>query len=224
MIDPRVEISLAYPRNTETGIMVDRSNFWQMVDRTKPSRLRVFGDSELADCLDYFAEIQSDSNLPPNESLTASERLTLIRSEMDLRHADARHRRTQRLASWAIAVGLMSIVAAVTSGVAQYFIHKPRANSWPVAESPVFDTPRPIESPTATPAITATPQSTAPGLVVAPTVPTVATPTPKPTASEQRRKKRRARPETKTKTNRASIEEILRSLVRPKPTPKPDRR
>src|SRR5262245_33383128 len=99
--------------------MADRSNFWKMVDRTKPSKLRVFGESELRDCLDYFSEIQSESTLPPNESITASERLTLIRSEIDLRDNDARHRRTQRLARWAIAVGMVSLAAAIISGIAQ---------------------------------------------------------------------------------------------------------
>lgn len=82
--------------------MADRSNFWKMVDRTKPSKLRVFGESELRDCQDYFLEIQSDSTLPPKEIITASQRLTLIRSEIDLRRGDAEHRRTQRLARWAI--------------------------------------------------------------------------------------------------------------------------
>jgi hypothetical protein len=206
--------------------MADRSNFWQMVDRTKPSKVRVFGDSELGDCLDYFSEIQSDSTVPPNEILTASERLTLIRSEMDLRHADARHRRTQRLASWAIAVGLVSIVVAVTSGIAQYFIHRPRADSWPAAtETPIFATPTPIASPTVTPLLAATPQIAMPDPTATPTVPVTITPTPKPTAPEQPRKKRVTRPKTKAKTDPGgSIDEMLRSLFRPKPTPRPDRR
>jgi hypothetical protein len=52
-------------------------------------------------------EIQSDSTLPPNEIITASERLTLIRSEIDLRHGDASHGQTQRLARWAIGVGMV---------------------------------------------------------------------------------------------------------------------
>ena len=70
--------------------MADRSNFWKMVDRTKPSKLRVFPESELWECENYFLEIQSDSTLPPNEIITASERLTLIRSELDLRNSDAK--------------------------------------------------------------------------------------------------------------------------------------
>ena len=204
--------------------MRDRSNFWQMVDRTKPIKLRVFGDTELGDCLDYFSEIQADSTLPPNETLAASERLTLIRSEMDLRHADARHRRTQRLAGWAITVGMVSIVVAVTSAVVQYFVHKPTAASWPAAtETPILATP--IASPTATPAPLAVPQIAMPDPVATPTVPDLTTPTPKSTAPEQRRKKRRTQSETKKKKDQdGSVEQLLRSLFRPKPTPRPNRR
>src|SRR6187397_1090512 len=95
--------------------MADRSNFWEMADRTKPSKLRVFAKSELRDCEDYFLEIQSDSTLSPNEIITASERLTLIRSEIDLRHSDARHEQTQRLARRAIGVGIVGIFSAVVA-------------------------------------------------------------------------------------------------------------
>jgi hypothetical protein len=103
----------------------DRSNFWKMVDRTKPSKLRAFAESELRDCQDYFLEIQSDSTLPPNEIITASERLALIRSEIDVRHSDAKHGQTQRLARWAIGVGMVSIALAIISGVAQRRANKP---------------------------------------------------------------------------------------------------
>ena len=48
---------------SEVRNMGDRPDFWKMVDRTKPSKLRVFGESELRDCLEYFSEIQSDSML-----------------------------------------------------------------------------------------------------------------------------------------------------------------
>ena len=95
--------------------MADRSNFWKMVDRTKPGKLRVFAESELRDCEDYFSEIQSDSMLPPNEIITASERLTLIRSEIDRRRRDARHEQTQRLARWAIRIGIVGIFSAVVA-------------------------------------------------------------------------------------------------------------
>jgi hypothetical protein len=95
--------------------MADRSNFWKMVDRTKPSKLRAFAKSEFRDCEDYFLEIQSDSTLSPNEIITALERLRLIRSEIDLRHSDAQHQQTQRLARWAIGVGIVGIFSAVVA-------------------------------------------------------------------------------------------------------------
>lgn len=95
--------------------MANRSNFWKMVDRTKPTKLRVFAESELRDCEDYFLESQSDPMLPPNEIITASERLSLIRSEIDLRHGDARHEQTQRLARLAIGIGIVGIFSAVVA-------------------------------------------------------------------------------------------------------------
>ena len=187
--------------------MADRSNFWKMVDRTRPSKLRAFAESELRDCQNYFLEIQSDSTLPPNEIITASERLTLIRSEIDLRHGDAKHRQTQRLARWAIGVGMVSGALAIISGVAQCLANKPTRENRPAAiGTPTVATPTPMELPTATPALTATP-----------TVPAVTAPTPRPTPTEQRRKKRRTRPETMRKTD--PVGEFFRSLSRPTPTP-----
>jgi hypothetical protein len=224
--------------------MADRSNFWEMVDRTKPSKLRVFVESELRDCQDYFLEIQSDSTLPPNEIITASERLTLIRSEIDLRHGDARHRRTQRLARWAIAVGIVSLAVAIISGVAQCPANKPIRENWSDAiGTPIVATTTPMELPTATPPLTATPPiaapeltatppiaapeltatppTAAPELTATPTVPAVTTPTPR----EQRRKKRRSRPETMRKTDPGvRVGEFFRSLFPQKPTPTPKRR
>ena len=141
--------------NLETGIMADRSNFWKMVDRTKPSKLRVFVESELRDCEDYFLEIQSDSTLPPSEIITASERLALIRSEIDIRHSDAKHRQTQRLARWAIAFGMVSMVAAITSGVAQFFAHKPTHETLLATGAPIVATPSARELLTPTQELTA---------------------------------------------------------------------
>jgi hypothetical protein len=67
--------------------LIDR-NFWKVVDRTKPSKLYLFSENELRDCQDYFLRVQSDPTIPPNELITVAERLTLIRSEIDGRHAD----------------------------------------------------------------------------------------------------------------------------------------
>jgi hypothetical protein len=201
--------------------MADRSNFWKMVDRTKPSKLRVFAESELRDCEDYFLEIQSHSTLPPNEIITASERLALIRSEIDIRHSDAKHRQTQRLARWAIAFGMVSMAAAITSGVAQFFAHKPTRETGPATiGAPIVATPSARELPTPTPELTAAPPTAMPELTAAPPTATpqlTASPTPRRTPTEQRRKKRRTRPETTKKTD--PIGELLRSLFPPKPTP-----
>jgi cytoskeletal protein RodZ len=192
-----------------------------MVDRTKPSKLRVFADSELRDCEDYFLEIQSDSTVPPNEIITASERLALLRSEIDLRHSDAKHRQTQRLARWAIAFGMVSMAAVITSGVAQFFAHKPtRENEPATIGAPMVATPSVKELPTPTQELTAvsptaTPEFTAPPPTVTPQF--EATPTRRRTATEQRRRKSRTRPETRKKTD--PVGELLRSLRPPKPTP-----
>jgi hypothetical protein len=192
-----------------------------MVDRTKPSKLRVFAESELRDCEDYFLEIQSHSTLPPNEIITASERLALIRSEIDIRHSDAKHRQTQRLARWAIAFGMVSMAAAITSGVAQFFAHKPTRETGPATIGvPIVATPSARELPTPTPELTAAPPTAMPELTAAPPTATpqlTAWPTPRRTPAEQRRKKRRTRPETTKKTD--PVGELLRSLFPPKPTP-----
>jgi hypothetical protein len=161
--------------------MADRSTFWKMVDATKPSKLQVFGESELRDCQDYFLEIQSDSTLPPNEIITASQRLTLIRSEIDLRRGDAEHRQTQRLARWAIGVGMVSVTLVIVFGVAQCLANRPTQKNWPAA----IDTPA-----VATPTLpTATPQLSPP-----PPVPAVSAPKPTATSTEHKRRRTRPRP------------------------------
>src|SRR6266508_62827 len=136
--------------------MSDRSDFWKMVDRTKPSKLRVFAVSELRDCEDYFLEIQSDSTLPPNEIITASERLTLLRSEIDLRHNDARHEQTQRLARWAIGVGIVGMSSAVVA-IVFAIANRPTPQHVPAAATEATQTaavspPTPAALPTPTPA------------------------------------------------------------------------
>ena len=182
--------------------MADRSNFWEMVNRTKPSKLRVFAESELRDCEDYFLEIQSDATLPPNEIITASERLTLIRSEIDLRHNDARHEQTQRLARWAIAVGIVgffSAVVAIVLGIA----NRPTLGHIPAAATEATKTsavipPTPAALPTITPTLAVLPTTT-PTPTASPTMSVVSTRTP------TRQQKKARRPPRK----------------RPKPTPKP---
>lgn len=172
--------------------MADRSNFWKMVDRTKPGKLRIFSESELRDCEDYFLEIQSESRLPPNEVITASERLALIRSEIDLRHSDAKHRQTQRLARWAIAFGMVSVAVAIASGISQFLAYKPAHEASPATrEAPIVATTTLRELPTALPEFTAAPSTVTLELTGAPSTamleltpaPTIFTPelTPGPT-------------------------------------------
>jgi TonB family protein len=147
--------------------MPDRSNFWKMVDRTKPGKLGVFPASELRDCEDYFLEIQSESTLPPNEIITASERLALIRSEIDLRHSDAKHRQTQRLARWAIAFGMLSLAVAIASVVVQFLTHKPTHETLLATGEPIVATPSARELLTPTQELTATSPAAMPELSAA---------------------------------------------------------
>jgi TonB family protein len=159
--------------------MPDRSNFWKMVDRTKPGKLGVFPESELRDCEDYFLEIQSESTLPPNEIITASERLALIRSRIDLRHSDAKHRQTQRLARWAIAFGMLSVAVAIASVVVQFLAHKPTHETLLATGEPIVATPSARELLTPTQELTATSPAAMPELSAAPSTPEL-TPAPTP--------------------------------------------
>ena len=168
--------------------MADRSNFWKMVDRTKPSQLRVVGETELRDCQNYFLEIQSDSTVPTDEFITASERLTLICSEIAIRHSDAKHQQTQRLARWAIAVGMVSATAVIVFAFAQYVANRlPRENSPAAIETPIVATPTPTTSPS--PAE----KAASPSAVASPTASPKAKPTSK-KAKAKRKARRAARP------------------------------
>jgi hypothetical protein len=121
-------------------LTADRSNFWKLVDRTKPGKLYLFSENELRDCQDYFLKAQSDHTVPANELIMAAERLTLIRSEIDGRRGDAKFRRAQRLAWWAIALALVSLAGAIAFAVAQFVTKPPTPASWPgdLATSPVL--------------------------------------------------------------------------------------
>src|SRR5213082_4077650 len=99
---------------SRTDSEADRSEFWKIVDRTKPEKLRALSDEEIRDCQNYFLEIV-DSTLPAYESVTASLRLILLRGEIDLRRSDVRHRQTQRLLRWAIRGGILSAVVILSA-------------------------------------------------------------------------------------------------------------
>jgi hypothetical protein len=179
--------------------MADPSSFWKMVDRTKPAKLRAYADSELRDCENYFLEIQSNSTLAPTEIIAASERLTLLRSELDRRHADAEHRQTQRLARWAIGVGALSLAVAIVVGISQILARRPARENWPAAiETPIVATPAPIETPTVvTPTPSASPSPAEKAAPSSPAASPTASPKAKPTskkAKAKRKARRAARP------------------------------
>jgi hypothetical protein len=195
--------------------MADRSNFWKMVDRTKPSKLHVFAKSELRECEDYFLEIQSDSTLSPNEIITALERLILIRSEIDLRHSDARHEQTQRLARSAIGVGIVGIFSAVVAivfGIA----NRPTPRHVPAAATEASQMTAVIPpTPAALPTTTPTPAAllrTTPVPAASPTMSVVSTRTP----TTQQKKTRRTRRKSPTPTPPPSFWD---RLFKPKATP-----
>ena len=112
-------------------LTADRSNFWKVVDRTKPGKLYLFSESELRDCQDYFLKVQSDPTVRANELIMAAERLTLIRSEIDVRHGDAKYRQAQRLAWWAIGLATVSLTGAIAFAVAQFLTKPPTRENWP---------------------------------------------------------------------------------------------
>jgi len=180
----------------------DQPGFWKIVEASKPEKLRALSDEEIRDCQNYFLETL-DSTLPAYESVTASLRLIILRAEIDLRHSDARHRQTQRLARWAIGVGILSAavilsaVAAIVFGLANRPTPEPvPATATEATEIPAIIVPTPAALPTTTP----TPAA-------------LATTTPAPTASL-------ARSVVSTRTPTTQKKKTGRTLRR-RPTPTP---
>jgi hypothetical protein len=170
-----------------------------MVERTKPDKLRAYADSEVRDCQNYFLEIQSNSMLSPTEIIAASERLTLLRSELDRRHADAEHRQTQRLARWAIGVGVLSLAGAIVIGISQILARRPAREDWSATTgTPTVATPAAIETPTvATPTPSASPSPAEKAAPSSSAASPTASPKAKPTskkAKAKRKARRAARP------------------------------
>jgi hypothetical protein len=202
-------------------LKADRSNFWKVVARTKPSKLSLFSESELRDCQDYFLTVQSDPSVPPNELIMAAERLTLIRSEIDVRHGDANYRRAQRLAWWAIGLAMVSLTGAIAFGVAHFFTKQPTRENWPadsetstvttaMAVDMLTPTPEPTRPPNPTPEVTLTPAYA----IAAPTS------TPKAKATRRPRTKHRSGRQSVKKADSSGRDEgFFRSLQRKLPLP-----
>jgi hypothetical protein len=135
----------------------DQSEFWKIVEATEPANLCALSDEQIRDSQNYFLETL-DSTLPAFESVTASLRLILLRGEIDLRHSDARHRQTQRLARWAVRVGILSAIVILSAVVAIVFglANRPPTDHVTVAATQATETraiipPRPAALPTTTP-------------------------------------------------------------------------
>lgn len=195
----------------------DRSNFWKVVARTTPSKLYLFSESELRDCQEYFLTAQSDPAVPPNELIMAAERLTLIRSEIDVRHGNHNYRRVQRLAWWAIGLAVISLAGAIAFGVTQFLTKQEARGNW---SADTVSTAMAVELPTSTPEITQPPSFTPE--VILPPVSAIAAPTSTPTATRQSHAKRRSRRQS---TRKAHSDErvgvFFRSLFEPRPTQTP---
>ena len=204
-------------------LTADRSNFWKVVDRTKPGKLYLFSESELRDCQDYFLKVQSDPTVPPNELIMAAERLTLIRSEIDVRHGDAKYRQAQRLAWCAIGLATVSLTGAIAFAVAQFLTKPPTRENWPAdMGTSTVTTAIAREMPTPTPESTPSPSPT-PDVTLAPVYAIVApTSTPTATAKGSPRTKHRSQRRTAKKADsHGPVERFFRSLLPPPPTQTP---
>ncbi len=180
---------------------LDQSEFWKIVEKTKPEKLRALSDEEIRDCQNYFLEIL-DSTLPAYETVTASLRLILLRGEIDLRRSDVRHRQTQRLLRWAIRIGILSAVVILSAIVAIVFgiANRPTPERVPAAateatEIPAIIPPTPATLPTTTPTPAAL-ATTTPAPTASPTMSVVRTRTP----TTQKKKTARTRHRRPTPT------------------------
>jgi hypothetical protein len=196
------------------GDITGQSEFWKIVDATKPDKLRILSDQEIRYYQNYFLE-KLDSTLPAYESVTASLRLILLRGEIDLRHSDTRHQQTQFLLRWAIRIGILSAVIVLSAVVAIVFgiANRPTPEQSSTAPMEVTETPAAI-SPTsaALPALTPTPAALVtitPAPTVSPTPSVVSTRTP----ATQKKKTGRSRRPRATPTPR-----LWRKLFNPRAT------
>ncbi len=141
--------------------MADRSQFWQNVDATKPDKLSGLSQRQLRKYQNYFLEVQADYDppLPPHEATVASERLTLLRSEIEFRRGKRRpsdtveERRHKQVIRWmkigavVAAVGVLVTIIALCHTSSPPSPSPPSTLNTPAAEqlSPPA-TPTPIKS------------------------------------------------------------------------------
>ena len=124
-----------------------------------------------------------------------AERLTLIRSESDVRHGDAKYRQAQRLAWWAIGLATVSLTGAIAFAVAQFLTKPPTRENWPADMGATLAPVYAIVAPTSTPTATA--------------------------KGSPRTKHRSQRRTAKKADSHGPVERFFRSLLPPRPTQTP---
>src|SRR5947207_15722111 len=112
---------------------------------------------------------------------------------------------------------MVSMAAAIISGVAQFFGRKPTRETWPATIGlSIVATPSARELPPPTQELTAASPTATPQLTAAPPAAPLqftSSPTPRQTPAEQHRKKRRTRPETTQQTD--PVADVPRALFPP---------
>jgi hypothetical protein len=210
-------------RLPDKQLTVDRSNFWKVVDRTKPSKLYLFSEDKLRDCQDYFLRVQSDPSVPGNELVTAAEQLTMIRSEIDRRYADNQiqvNLASRMVGNWTCR-GFDNLRNWLW--IAQFLARQPPRENWSADRgTPSFTTALATDMPTPTPEPTRQPSPT-PEITLAPVFAIEAsTSTPKATATSRSRIKHRSRRQSTRKADsRGPVGKSFRSLFPPRPTQTP---
>jgi hypothetical protein len=150
--------------------VADRSQFWQNVDATKPDKLSRLSLRQLRNYQNYFLEVQTDYDpaLPPHEAMVASERLTLLRSEIELKRGKRRNTETvqerrhkQQIRWMKIGAGVAVVGILITIFITLCHTSSPQApppasklNTPTVEPSPLHAASTSIES---SPVITPTP-------------------------------------------------------------------
>ena len=139
---------------------VDRDLFWIKVDETKPDKLAGFSPQKLREYQNYFLEVQVDPTLPPHELAAASERLTLLRSEFDLRSCRRQRRETQMLAGIGIALAIVGFFVGQCRDRANTHLATPPQPRTNAALPTPSTTPAPQPTSTPVPTVSVTPSAT----------------------------------------------------------------
>jgi cytoskeletal protein RodZ len=132
--------------------VANRDDFWHNVEATDLDKLPDLSRQQLKDYEKYFLEIQYEATLPPHEKQTASDRVALLRSEVDER----RHKQNLGVAIAAIVIGA---AIAIAIAVCQYHPNRASPTSPKVDEGEKQNNSSAVQSATVS---SATPRATRP--------------------------------------------------------------